>query len=89
MSGAIVRLHIDPYTQIDHRLLLCEVAHGIAKELRARVYGLFGFQDAGHRVNITDDASALRMLFFVTRREMTDVSVVRWGPSIIVIRLME
>jgi len=70
-------------------LLLCEVAHGLAKELRARVYGLFGFEDAGHRVGITDDASALRMLSFVTRREMTDVSVVRWGSGIVLIGLMD
>ena len=34
-SGARIRLHVNPKTQIDHRLLLCKVAHGLAKELRA------------------------------------------------------
>lgn len=29
------------------------------------------------------------MLFFVTRREVTDVSVVRWSPNIIVIGLIK
>ena len=68
---------------------MCEVAHGLAKELRTRVYGLFGFKDAGHRVGIIDDASALRMLFLVKRREVTDVSIVWWSPSIVVISLMK
>ena len=69
--------------------MLCIVMHCFAEELRARIYGLFGLKNAGQRVDIIDNASALGMLFFVTCREVTNVSVVWGSPSIIVIGLME
>jgi hypothetical protein len=43
---ARAHLHIDPQTKIDYGFLHCKSAHGLAKHLRARVDGLFGFEDA-------------------------------------------
>lgn len=40
-------LHVGPQTYIDHGILLCKFAHGLAKELRTQVYGLFRFKYAG------------------------------------------
>ena len=86
-SEGRICLHIDPQPQIHYRFLLSKTPHGFAEQLGAAIDGFLGLKNAGHGVDIVDDAAAFSMFLLVSSREMANVSVVWRCPGVIKIGL--